>query len=90
MSAPRIEIVIDELVLRGIAPEEAPGVGAAIESQLTAAAERWAVSDRAAVVAREESLCRLPAIHAPAASPAALGASVAGAVFDDLTGGAGR
>jgi hypothetical protein len=80
-----LEIVVDELVLRGVRPENAHATGAALEDSLRALAEPLARSG-ASLPARDEPYRALPAVTVPAASPAALGASVAGAVWDGLSG----
>jgi hypothetical protein len=88
MSAPRIDIVIDELVLRGVAPEHADAVAAALRAQLELLAGPWAAGAGTAPVAgRDESFRRLPAVDVAAGAPAVLGDAVAGAVFDGLAGG---
>lgn len=83
---PRVEIVVDELLLRGLAPEQAEAVAAAIETHLAALSTQWAQDGGGALASREESARRLPAVDAPATSPDALGAAVAGAVLQNLTG----
>ena len=88
MTEPRIEIVVDELVLRGVAPEQADAVSAALQTELAVLGERWAATAGApAFVARDESFRRARAVSVAAGSPALLGDAVAGAVFDGLAGG---
>jgi hypothetical protein len=89
MSAPhpRLEVVVDELVLRGVPPERAHAVAAAVEARLAALAESWA---GAPLAGRAEAFRRLPAVQAPAAAPAALGDAVAEAVWDAIAGGGRR
>jgi hypothetical protein len=82
-----VEIVVDRLVLRGVAPEQADAVAAAIESQLAVMSTQWAAHGGGGLAARDESSRRLPAVDTPAPSPDALGVAVAGAVFQNLTGG---
>ena len=77
-----IEIVIDELVVRGLSPGEARAAAGALESELAVLALGGDVSPRA------EAFRRLP----PAAgrSPAQLGAAVAESVWGAISGGGGR
>jgi hypothetical protein len=79
----RIEIVIDEFVLRGLTPEEARAAAAALEARLAALADAGAVAG-----ARDEAFGRLPPVEA--GSPAALGDAVAGVVWDAVAEGRGR
>jgi hypothetical protein len=78
-----IEIVVDELVVRGLPPEQAHATAAALEERLT----ELAGSNHAPVRARAEASRRLPAVTAPAGSPGALGRAVAGAVWGAVSGG---
>jgi hypothetical protein len=78
----RIEIVVDELVVRGLSPHDAHVVSAALEQRLTALAEQ----SPAKIAERAEAFRRLSAIEAPAGSPATLGEAVAGAVWGALSG----
>jgi len=81
-----IEIVIDELVVRGLAPAEAQATGAALEVRLA----ELAGSERAHVRGRAEASRRLPPVTAPSGSPHALGGAVAGAVWGAVSGGRPR
>ncbi|HEY2937222.1 MAG TPA: hypothetical protein VGJ25_11525 [Gaiellaceae bacterium] len=83
---PRVEIVVDELVVRGLPPEAARTAAAALETRLTALAERGG----APIAGRAEAFRRLPAVEAPAGSPAAVGEAVAGAVWGALSPGGAR
>ena len=83
---PRLEVVVDELVLRGVPPEHAQVMVAALEARLTLLGQEHARSG-APLPARAEAARRLPAVQAPAASPAALGDAVAGAVWSALAPG---
>jgi hypothetical protein len=76
----RVEIVIDELILRGVPPEHARSVAASLEARLGALTEQ---SD-AVMSERAEAFRRLPAIEATADS---LGDSVADAVWGAVSGG---
>lgn len=78
----RIEIVVDELVFRGLSPEAARAAAAGFAARLT----ELAGSD-AAVAARAESFRRLPAIDAPAGG---VGEAVGAAVWSALAGGVSR
>ena len=79
-----IEITVDELVLRGLSPEDAQTVMAAFEARLAAFARGGA--DELPV--RAESFRRLPEVAVPAGSPRALGDAVADAVWSAVGGGA--
>jgi hypothetical protein len=74
----RVEIVVDELVLRGLPPEQARVAVAALERRLAALATR----STDGIQARSESFRRLPAVQA--GSPAGVGEAVAGAVWRGL------
>jgi hypothetical protein len=88
MSAPRIEIVVDELVLRGVPDAQAGAVAAALRAELGVLGERWAAASAPpAFVARDESFRRARPVSVAAGAPAQLGGAVAGAVFDGLAGG---
>ena len=79
MTRMRIEIVVDELVLRGVPREQAPLVAAALERRLELLAEAGP-----ALGARAEAFRRAEPVDVPAAAPAALGEAVAGAVWGAL------
>ncbi len=86
-SEPRIEIVVDELVLRGVEPQDANAVAAALESELAVLGAGWAATSPGAVpAARDESFRRLPAVDVPDASPPGVGAAIAGAVVLGMAG----
>jgi hypothetical protein len=81
-----IEIVIDELVVRGLSPEAARAAAGALEARLVAlAGEPGAV-----VRPRAEAFRRLAPLDAPAGSPAAVGDAVAGAVWGAVSRGGAR
>lgn len=81
-----IEIVIDELVVRGLSPSDARVAAAALEAKLTAlAADRQSTPH-----ARAEAFRRLPPVTAPTGSPAAVGDAVAGAVWSAVSGESAR
>ena len=76
-----IEIHIDELILRGVPPEQAPTVRAALEGRLAELGE----------LSRPGTALGLPTFRAQtvdATSPAHLGAQVADAVWSAAGGGA--
>jgi hypothetical protein len=85
VTAPRVEIVVDELVVRGLRPEQARVAATALEERLVA----LAAGAEAAIRPRSEAFRRLPAVEARAASPAAAGEAVAGAVWSELARGGG-
>lgn len=81
-----IEIVVDELVVRGLSPEAARAAAAALEAKLTALAGEA----EAVLPERVEAFRRLPPVAAPADSPAAVGEAVAGAVWGAVSRGGAR
>jgi hypothetical protein len=81
-----IEVVIDELVVRGLEPGEAQAARAALEARLA----ELAGSEHADVRGRAEASRRLPPVTAPAGSPDALGAAVAGRVWGAVARGKSR
>jgi len=78
-----IELVIDELVVRGLSPEDAHAAAAALEARLGALAGEGG----ARIPARAEAFRRVGPVSAPAGAPGALGESVAGAVWSAVSGG---
>jgi hypothetical protein len=76
----RVEVTVDELVLRGVPRERAHAVAAALEARLAVLAEQWAAAD-AAPAPRDEAFRRLPAVEVRDGDPAALGESVADEVW---------
>jgi hypothetical protein len=66
-----IEIVVDELVVRGMSPHDARVAGTALEHRLTVLAEQ----SPGPIAERAESSRRLPAVNA--SSPAEVGEAVA-------------
>ena len=76
----RVEVTVDELVLRGVPAERARAVAGALEARLAALGEEW-VAVRATPAAREEAFRRLPAVEAQAGDPIALGERIADAVW---------
>jgi hypothetical protein len=82
----RLEIVVDELVVRGLSPSAARTAADALEARLTALAGEHPE----AFPQRAEAFRRLPAIDLPAGSPAGLGDAVADAVWAAVSGGGAR
>jgi hypothetical protein len=81
VTGPTVEIVVDELVVRGLTPEQAHVAAAALETRLAALA-----GERAAEVPpRAEAFRRLPPVEAT--SPRGVGEAVAGAVWGGIGGG---
>ena len=76
-----IEIVIDELVVRGLSPQDARRAATAFERRLAALAGPLEPRGRA------ESFRQLPPVTADAAG---VGAAVAAAVWSSLSGGSAR
>jgi hypothetical protein len=72
----RVEIVIDELILRGVPPERAHDVAASLEAQLATLA-----ADGPIPRARAEASRRLPEVET---NIDGLGRSVAGAVWGGI------
>jgi hypothetical protein len=81
-----IEIVIDELVVRGLSLAEAHVEAAALEARLA----EFAAAPGVRVGPRAEASRRLPDVSAPAGRPGAVGDAVAGAVWGAVSGGAPR
>ncbi len=84
MSVPRVEITIDEIVLRGIPAEQRHDVARALEAQLgdlvaatIASAGGWR--------ARDESSRRAAPLEVPQDDGASLGAAVATCLHDVLS-----
>jgi hypothetical protein len=84
MSGRRIEIVIDELFVRGWSHAEAGAIAAALEQRLDALGDGWARTANAAPVSRETAYQRTPRVRA---QPNALGGAVADAVWSAALGG---
>jgi hypothetical protein len=85
----RLEVTVDELVLRGVPAERANAVAAAVETRLAALGEDWAATG-ALPAARDEAFRRLPAVDVQAGDPAALGEAVADAVWRTVARTGGR
>ena len=88
---PRVELTIDEVVLRGVPPQEAEAVLAQLRATLADLAGEWLRQRGGALLAgRAESSRRLPPVVAPAGAPAVLGAAIAARVWGDLSSGGRR
>jgi hypothetical protein len=85
----RLEIRIDELVLRGLSPAQARSAVEALEARLAALGADWAASTTA-IEPRDEAFRRAPAVTPPSGTPAAFGESAASAVWTAVAGGAER
>jgi hypothetical protein len=77
-----IEIVVDELVVRGLPSEAARAAAASLEAQLTALAG----AHEGVITPNAEDFERLGTVVAPSGRPAALGEAVAGAVWERVAG----
>jgi hypothetical protein len=84
-----IHIVIDELVLRGVRPEDASAVSDGLETRLAKLATGLSTS-AVEIQSRDEGPHRLDSITLASEVPSALGISVADAVFSSLTGTQGE
>jgi hypothetical protein len=77
-----VEIVIDELVVRGVDPVHAPVLTHALQRRLAHLASEgpvdWSPQERDVLLARR--------VRAPAASPAELGRLIADSVWSSVTG----
>jgi hypothetical protein len=87
VSAPRLEIVIDELRLLGVSQADAPAVARALQERLGELGAAWSAAGTAPPPARDEASRRAPATHVASAEPSALGGAVADSVFGAVTGG---
>ena len=76
----RVEVTVDELVLRGVPAECARAVAGALEARLAALGEEWAASG-APPAPRDEAFRRLPAVEARSGDPRTVGEAVADAVW---------
>jgi len=85
----RLEIRVDEVVVRGLSPAHARSAVAALEARLRLLGEGWAVSGTA-VAARDEAFRRAPVAKPRSASPVSVGESAASAVWSTITGGERR
>ncbi|MER7539676.1 hypothetical protein [Streptomyces sp. NPDC097704] len=80
---PRVRIVVDEVVLRGLTPAQAGSVVSGLERALGALA---AAADPAALTGRTVPVVRPRPARTPATSAAALGAQAATAIWTALGG----
>lgn len=79
-----IEVVIDQLVVRGLSASEAQAAASALEARLATLARDGDVA------ARSDAVRRAGPVAAPAGNADALGESVAGAVWGAIRTGEGR
>lgn len=83
---PRLEIRVDEVVVRGLPPAEARSAVAALEARLEAIGEGW-VASGTPIAPRDEAFRRAPIATPTTASPVAVGESAASAVWATIAGG---
>ena len=83
---PRIEVTIDEVVLRGVPHHQSHEVLARFESRLSELVTAWG-QESSPLHDRAESSRRLAPVDSPAGSPVALGSAVAERVWGDLSSG---
>jgi hypothetical protein len=81
MTARRVEVRIDDLVLEGVRPNEAGDVGAAIERELARPVRERGAPERAVAV---EIAQPAEIERRPGEAPAALGMRLAGAIYGRL------
>lgn len=81
MTARRVEVRIDDLVLEGVRPNEAGDIGAAVERELARLVRERGAPDRdvAVEIAEPAEIERRPW-----EAPAALGTQLAGAIYGRL------
>jgi hypothetical protein len=79
-AAHRLEIVVDELIVRGLSSEQARVAADALEARLTALASQRGPE----LPARADAFRRLPSVDAE--SPAGVGEAVAGAMWSGISG----
>lgn len=85
---PRLEIRVDEVVVRGLSPAQARSAVAALEARLQVLGEAWASATATATIApRDEAFRRVPVVVPPTGSPIAVGESAASAVWTTIAGG---
>lgn len=76
----RIEMTLDEIVVRGLTPEQARVAVAALESRLEALAGDW-VRSGSALTDRDETYRRGPDANVASPTPTGLGEAVAISVW---------
>jgi hypothetical protein len=85
---PRLEIRVDEVVVRGLPPADARSAVAALEAELQALGEGWVASDASTAIAqRDEAFRRAPVVAPATGSPRAVGESAAWAIWTTIAGG---
>jgi hypothetical protein len=79
---PRLDIRVDDVVVRGLPPGEARSAVAALEARLQALGEGWVASDASKAIApRDEAFRRAPTVTPATSSPATVGESAASAIW---------
>jgi hypothetical protein len=90
MSAPepRLEIRVDEVVVRGLSPAQARLAVEALKARLQVLGEEWASELATTAIAPRDEAFRLAPIASPrTASPRAVGESAASAFWTTIAGG---
>jgi hypothetical protein len=82
----RLEILVDEVVVRGLSPAQVRSAVAALEARLQLLGEGWAASGMA-IAARDESFRRAPVATPATSSPAAVGESAASSIWAVIASG---
>jgi hypothetical protein len=93
MSAPvrRLEIRVDEVVVRGLSTAQARSAVAALEARLQVLGEGWASATATTAIApRDEAFRRASVVTPPTRNPNAIGESAASAVWSTIAGGGRR
>lgn len=85
----RLEILVDEVIVRGLSPAEARSAVSALEARLQALGEDWTASG-APIAPRDEAFRRSQITTSASASPVAVGESAASAVWTTVAGGERR
>ena len=78
--SPRLEIRVDEVVVRGLPPAQARSAVAALEARLQALGEGW-VASGPPIAPRDEAFRRASTLTPATSSPAAVGESAASAIW---------
>jgi hypothetical protein len=84
--APRLEIRVDEVVVRGLPPAQARSAVAALEARLQALGAGW-VGSGTPIAPRDEAFRRAPVVAPATGSPRSVGESAASAVWTTIAGG---
>ena len=86
---PRLELLVDEIVMRGLPASDARAVIAAMEVRLYQLGELWAASSEA-IGTRDDAVRRSAPVTPASAAGADVGESVASAVWAIVAGGERR